>query len=215
MKLRIGFIGLGAMGLSHVQSIRRLCSDQAEIAALSDMTEANLQQALQIAPSAKVLRLRRNSSARRSTRSSFPRRTSRMQILFPASWRPESICFWKSRRHFPRRMPACAGSVQSEQPSAHAGTRIALLALLSTNQGTGGQGRNWVPHMVWTREFQGLFKEGGQLDPGRSKVGRVPGGQKLSSFRSDELVGGSTAQTRGVPFGGCAVNRVIEGFRGP
>ena len=56
MKLRIGFIGLGAMGLSHVQSIRRLCSDQAEIAALSDMTQANLQQALQIAPSAKVYR---------------------------------------------------------------------------------------------------------------------------------------------------------------
>src|SRR5205823_6806002 len=53
MKLRIGFIGLGAMGLSHAQSIRRLCGDKAEVAALCDMSQPNLQTALEAFPDAK------------------------------------------------------------------------------------------------------------------------------------------------------------------
>src|SRR5436309_11158866 len=56
MKLKIGFIGLGAMGLSHVQSIRRLCGDQAEVAALSDMNQANLESALEIVSTAKAFK---------------------------------------------------------------------------------------------------------------------------------------------------------------
>ena len=34
MKLRIGFAGLGAMGLSHVNSILKLCSEHAEVTAV-------------------------------------------------------------------------------------------------------------------------------------------------------------------------------------
>src|SRR6266436_941728 len=40
------------MGLSHVQSVARLCRDKAEIAALCDVSEINLRPALQVAPSA-------------------------------------------------------------------------------------------------------------------------------------------------------------------
>src|SRR5256885_16717283 len=53
MKLRIGFIGLGAMGLSHAQSIKRLCGDKAGVAALCDMSEANLETAVEAFPAAK------------------------------------------------------------------------------------------------------------------------------------------------------------------
>jgi len=56
MKLRFGFIGLGAMGLSHVRSIRTLCSDQAEVAALCAMNKANVEKALAEAPEAKVFK---------------------------------------------------------------------------------------------------------------------------------------------------------------
>src|SRR5204863_3460896 len=56
MKLRFGFIGLGAMGLSHVRSIRTLCPDKAEVAALCAMNEANLEKALAEAPGAKVFK---------------------------------------------------------------------------------------------------------------------------------------------------------------
>src|SRR5438270_9167919 len=56
MKLRIGFIGLGAMGLSHVKSIQRLCGDKAEVAALCDSNTANLKNALEAAPAAKIFK---------------------------------------------------------------------------------------------------------------------------------------------------------------
>ena len=44
------------MGLSHVRSIRTLCSDQAEVSALCAMNEANLEKALAEAPAAKVFK---------------------------------------------------------------------------------------------------------------------------------------------------------------
>jgi predicted dehydrogenase len=53
MNLRIGFIGLGAMGLSHAKAINRLCADKAEITALCGTSDANFQAATEIAPSAK------------------------------------------------------------------------------------------------------------------------------------------------------------------
>ena len=56
MKLRMGFIGLGAMGLSHVHSIQTLCPDQAEVSALCAMNEANVEKALTEAPAAKVFK---------------------------------------------------------------------------------------------------------------------------------------------------------------
>ena len=56
MRLRLGFIGVGAMGLSHVQSMRRLGEDKVEIAAFCDTNEANLRQALAVAPAAESFR---------------------------------------------------------------------------------------------------------------------------------------------------------------
>src|SRR6478672_5743500 len=53
MKLRIGFIGLGAMGLSHVRAINRLCGDHAEVAALCGTREGNLKEVLAEFPKAK------------------------------------------------------------------------------------------------------------------------------------------------------------------
>src|SRR4051794_29234624 len=57
IKLRIGFIGLGAMGLSHVQAMRRLCGDYVELAAVCGSNEARLQSALkEAAPAARVFK---------------------------------------------------------------------------------------------------------------------------------------------------------------
>ena len=204
------------MGLSHVQSIRRLCSDQAEIAALSDMTEANLQQALQIAPSAKVLRLRRNSSARRSTRSSFPRRTSRMQILFPASWRPESICFWKS----PAAFPATNAGVCWKRPIG--ATECSCWDTNCATRLTFNESRNWWPGAKLECRAYGLDS-------------RIPGAfsKKVGNWIQDDRKSGGclvdknchhfdlmnwwvgARPKRVAALGGCAVNRVIEGAPGP
>ena len=53
MKLRIGFIGVGAMGLSHVKAVHRLCGDKAEVTALCGASDANFQAAMDVAPNAK------------------------------------------------------------------------------------------------------------------------------------------------------------------
>jgi len=54
MKLRIGLLGLGAMGLSHLHALRKLCSDQVAITALCDTNETNLQAARDVVPAAKA-----------------------------------------------------------------------------------------------------------------------------------------------------------------
>lgn len=54
MKLKIGFIGVGAMGFSHVKSIHLGCAKHAEAAAVCGRNEANIKRALEIAPKATV-----------------------------------------------------------------------------------------------------------------------------------------------------------------
>src|ERR1051326_299497 len=54
MKLRIGFIGLGAMGLSHVRSIRQLCSDKADVSAICATNESSLGNPAKEVPEAKA-----------------------------------------------------------------------------------------------------------------------------------------------------------------
>src|SRR6476661_1387573 len=56
MKLRVGFIGIGAMGISHVKSIHDGCGRQAEAMAVCSNNEANIQKALAIAPKARVFK---------------------------------------------------------------------------------------------------------------------------------------------------------------
>src|SRR5262245_48194676 len=54
MRLRLGFIGLGAMGLSHVQSMLRLGGDKVEVAAFCANDETHIRQAREWVPSAEV-----------------------------------------------------------------------------------------------------------------------------------------------------------------
>ncbi len=56
MKLKMGFIGVGAMGLSHVKSIHTGCAKHAEAVAVCARNELNLKKALEIAPKATVFR---------------------------------------------------------------------------------------------------------------------------------------------------------------
>ncbi|MDQ6633092.1 MAG: Gfo/Idh/MocA family oxidoreductase [Verrucomicrobiota bacterium] len=56
MKLRFGFIGIGAMGLSHVNSIHKLCGDKADITAVCSSNETNIKKVLEIAPKVKLFK---------------------------------------------------------------------------------------------------------------------------------------------------------------
>ena len=56
MKLKIGFIGLGAMGLSHIKSMHLGCAQHAEAVAICGRNEANIKKALEVAPKASVFK---------------------------------------------------------------------------------------------------------------------------------------------------------------
>jgi predicted dehydrogenase len=56
MKLKIGFIGVGSMGLSHVKSMHVGCAQHAEAVAICSRNEANIKKALEVAPKATVFK---------------------------------------------------------------------------------------------------------------------------------------------------------------
>ncbi len=54
MKIKLGFIGIGAMGLSHLKAMHQHPGGQAEVVAVCSRSEENLKKALEIAPQARV-----------------------------------------------------------------------------------------------------------------------------------------------------------------
>jgi predicted dehydrogenase len=54
--LRFGFIGLGAMGMTHVEAVSELCEGQAEISAVCSNNPEHVSKALKFAPKAKVFK---------------------------------------------------------------------------------------------------------------------------------------------------------------
>lgn len=56
MKLKIGFIGLGAMGLSHLKSMHLGRAQHAEAVAICGRNEANIEKAIEVAPKAAVFK---------------------------------------------------------------------------------------------------------------------------------------------------------------
>ncbi|MBA4147987.1 MAG: Gfo/Idh/MocA family oxidoreductase [Verrucomicrobia bacterium] len=56
MKLRFGFLGLGAMGFSHVNSFAKLCGDNVEIAAICSANEENIKKVRELDPEVRVFK---------------------------------------------------------------------------------------------------------------------------------------------------------------
>lgn len=54
MKLKVGFIGVGAMGLSHLKAMHLGCGERAEAVAICARSEVNIQKAREVAPKVKV-----------------------------------------------------------------------------------------------------------------------------------------------------------------
>lgn len=54
MKLRIGFLGIGAMGISHVRQFHTKLAARSEATAICGRNETNLRRALEVAPNARV-----------------------------------------------------------------------------------------------------------------------------------------------------------------
>ena len=212
MKLRFGFIGLGAMGLSHVNSIQRLCGDKAEVAAFCDTNTANLKNALAAAPAAKVFRKAEDliASPLDAIFVSTPNFTHAMlatDILAAGKHLfLEKPCGITSEEC--HRVLAASKSSKRWLMLGHELRYSPFFQRMKDLVATGAVG---APHMVWTREFRGPFqkKVGDWIQDDRRSGGCLV---DKNCHHFDMMNWWVGARPRRVAaFGGCAVNRVIEG----
>ncbi len=212
MKLRIGFIGLGAMGLSHVKAIDRLCGDEAEIIALCGTTEANLQAALDVAPKAKTFK------------DSTPLIQSDLDAIFVSTPNfthaklAEEIL--DAGKHLFLEKPCGINRAECLHvlDIASRSDRVLMLGhelryspYFERIKELVSRGEIGNPRMVWTREFRGPFqkKSGDWIQDDRLSGGCLVD-KNCHHFDLMNWWVGARPQ-RVSAFGGCAVNRVIKG----
>ena len=212
MKLRLGFIGLGAMGLSHVQSIRRLCGDKAEVAALCDMSQANLQSALQVVPTAKPFHDPRElmQAALDAIFVSTPNLTH-AQLALDVLAAGKHLFLEKPCGITSEECHRVLAAADRSQRLVMLGHELRYSPYFQRIKALVQAGEIGAPRMVWTREFRGPFqkKVGDWIQDDRRSGGCLV---DKNCHHFDLMNWWVGARPRRVSaFGGCAVNRVIEG----
>ena len=212
MKLRIGFIGLGAMGLSHVKAMQRLCGDKIEITALCGTSQTNLRAALEVAPSAKTFNdssplIRSDVDAIFVSTPNFTHAELAEEIL-------------KAGKHLFLEKPCGINRAECLHvlDVANRSDRVLMLGhelryspYFQRIKELVERGEIGKPHMVWTREFRGPFqkKSGDWIHDERLSGGGLVD-KNCHHFDLMNWWVGARPQ-RVSAFGGCAVNRVIKG----
>ena len=212
MKLRIGFIGLGAMGLSHVRSIRKLCGDRAQIAALCGTRDANLNAAATEFPEAKGFKgpaelIASDLDAVFVSTPNFTHVRLAEEIL-------------NAGKHLFLEKPCGINREECDRllDLSRRSDRVVMVGhelryspyfqRIKDLVAAGEVGR---PKMVWTREFRGPFqkKVGDWIQDDRKSGGCLV---DKNCHHFDMMNWWVESRPKKVSaFGGCAVNRVIEG----
>lgn len=212
MKLRIGFAGLGAMGFSHVNSIIKLCGEHAEVAALCARSEANVKRALEVAPHAKVFH-DEDELIRSDLDGVFVSTPNFTHV-------PLALKALKAGKHLFLEKPCgitpaeCAALAQVSAVSDRIvmiGHELRYSAYFQKIKQLVDAGEIGTPRMVWCREFRGPFqkKSGNWIQDDRQSGGTLVD-KNCHHFDLMNWWVGSRPR-RVAAFGGCAVNRVIEG----
>jgi len=212
MKLRIGFIGIGAMGVSHVNSIHKLCGDKAEVAAICSRNKENIGRALEIAPRARVFASEQELIA------------APLDAIFISSPNfthvPLALEVLKERKHLFLEKPCgikreeCLELLQAADQSDRVvmlGHEFRYSAYFQKIKDLVDAGQIGRPRMVWCREFRGPFQKKSQdwIQDDRRSGGCLVDKNCHQFDLMNWWVGSSPKRVAG--FGGCAVNRVIEG----
>jgi len=212
MKLRIGFIGLGAMGLSHVHSIQRLCSDQAQVAALCDMSDSNLKAARAAFPEAKT-----TTDPKDLIQSDVDAIFLSTPNFTHAQFAEEIL---SAGKHLFLEKPCgitreeCARVLDLARRTDKVlmlGHELRYSPYFQRMKDLVAAGEVGQPRMVWTREFRGPFqkKVGDWIQDDRKSGGCLV---DKNCHHFDMMNWWVEARPKKVAaFGGCAVNRVIEG----
>jgi len=212
MTLRVGFIGIGAMGLSHVRSIHEGCGRQACAAAICAQSEQNIQKALAIAPSAKVCKedsalIQSDLDAVFISTPNFTHLRLALEVL-------------RAGKHLFLEKPVGITREECRQllEAADKTDRVVMIGhelryspYFQKIKALVDAGEIGAPRMVWTREFRGPFQKKSQdwiQDARRSGGGLVD----KNCHQFDLMNWWMGARPKRVcAFGGCGVNRMFEG----
>ena len=212
MKLRFGFLGLGAMGFSHVNSFAKLCADKVEVAAVCSSNEANIKKVRELAPHVRVFK---NESdlidspldAIVVSTPNFTHVTLALEIL-------------RAGKHLFLEKPCginreeCRKLLEASDKSDRVlmiGHELRYSPFFEKMKALIDAGEIGTPRMVWTREFRGPFQKKSQdwIQDSRRSGGMLVD-KNCHHFDLMNWWVGSRPK-RVAAFGGNAVNRVIEG----
>jgi len=212
MRLRLGFIGLGAMGLSHVQSMLRLGEEKVEVAAFCANNETHIGQAREWVPSARVF--------------SGPAELigARLDAIFVSTPNFQHAELAKqiisAGKHLFLEKPCGITAEECRQvlEVARKTDRVLMLGhelryspYFQKIKDLVVAGEIGAPRMVWTREFRGPFqkKSGNWIQDDRLSGGCLV---DKNCHHFDLMNWWVSARPKRIAaFGGCAVNRVIQG----
>ncbi|MBM3838794.1 MAG: Gfo/Idh/MocA family oxidoreductase [Verrucomicrobia bacterium] len=212
MKLRIGFLGVGGMGFSHLKAIQEHHADVAEAAAICPASEANLQRALAAAPGAKAFREERRliESGLDAIFVSTPNFTHvplGLEILRagkhlflekPVGITPEEC----------RQMVQAAGATDRTVLIGH---ELRYSPYFQKIKALVEEGEIGQPRLVWCREFRGPFQKKSRdwIQDDRQSGGALV---DKNCHHFDLMNWWAQSRPKRVcAFGGNAVERVLEG----
>lgn len=212
MKLRIGFIGLGAMGASHVNSVHKLCADTAEVAAVCATNPANINKALEIAPKAKVFENESEliKSPLDAVFVSTPNFTH-VQLALEVLEQGKHLFLEKPCGITREECERLVKATEKSDRVVMIGHEFRYSAYFQKIKSLIDAGEIGAPRMVWCREFRGPFQKKSRewIQDSRRSGGCLV---DKSCHHFDLMNWWAGARpVRVAAFGGCAVNRVIDG----
>jgi myo-inositol 2-dehydrogenase/D-chiro-inositol 1-dehydrogenase len=213
MKLRIGFLGIGSMGISHVQQFHVKLATRSTCTAICGKNEANLRRALAVAPDVKVFPDEReliHSPLVDAVAISTPNFTHL----------PLALETLKAGKHLFLEKPCgirrdeCAQLLEAANKTDRVvmiGHELRYSPYFQRINALVEAGEIGRPRMVWTREFRGPFQPKSQdwIQDDRRSGGMLV---DKNCHQFDLMNWWTRARPRRVAaFGHSAVMRVIEG----
>jgi predicted dehydrogenase len=212
VKLRLGFIGVGAMGLSHVNSFARLCGDKVEISAVCTANKASIKKVHEIAPDAKVVSTERELIDSRLdavivSTPNFTHAKLAQEILAAG----KHLFLEKPIGITPDECRQVVAASEKSDRVVMVGHELRYSPFFQKLKDLVEAGEVGKPRMVWTREFRGPFqpKSGDWIQDNRKSGGTLVDKNCHHFDLMNWWVG--ARPKRVCAFGGNAVNRVLEG----
>jgi predicted dehydrogenase len=211
MRLRFGFLGIGAMGLSHVNQFHVKNNARAECVAICSRNDANVAKALAVAPNAKVFRDEHEliQSDLDAVVISTPNSTH-AALALAALKAGKHLFLEKPIGITPEECRAILAAAEASNRVVMVGHELRYSPFFQKMKALVEAGVIGRPRMVWTREFRGPFqpKSGQWIQDARQSGGMMV---DKNCHHFDMMNWWVGARPRRVAaFGGSAVMHVVD-----